>query len=86
MAIRFPFAEQPDIIRAAQKDEFYQRVLTQQVNEVSVASLGPRTASKYKDEFALLSDLFYYGVSSLLGTINVILSLSSHSVRQANSW
>lgn len=67
MAIRFPFAEQPDIIRAAQKDEFYQRVLTQQVNEVSSAAVGARTATKYKDEFALLSDLFYYGVSSLLG-------------------
>jgi peroxin-10 len=67
MAIRFPFAEQPDIIRASQKDEFYQRVLNQQAYEVTIQSLGPRTASKFKDEFSLLSDLFYFGVSTLLG-------------------
>jgi len=67
MAIRFPFAEQPDIIRAAQKDEFYQRVFNTQAYEITIQSLGPRTASKYKDELQLLSDVIYFGVSSLLG-------------------
>jgi len=67
MAIRFPYAEQPDIIRAAQKDEFYQRVFNTQAYDITIQSLGPRTASKYKDEFQLLSDFVYFGMSTLLG-------------------
>lgn len=62
----FPYAEQPDIIRASQKDDYYRHVLNSNTFDVLRQAAGPR-AMKFKEELQLLSDGIYYGLSTLLG-------------------
>lgn len=64
----FPFAPQPDILRATQKDEFYKRVLYERFFDLVQDFLGPRVALNVQDEVKLASDVSYYGLTQLLGT------------------
>ncbi|CAG8537073.1 11753_t:CDS:2 [Funneliformis mosseae] len=64
----FPYAAQPDIIRANQKDVYYQRVLEEQVTNVFRTFFGTRIQHQYQKEVNVISDLFYFGLTTLLGT------------------
>ncbi|CAG8474681.1 9245_t:CDS:2 [Funneliformis caledonium] len=66
--ISFPYAAQPDIIRANQKDVYYQRVLEEQVTNVFRTFFGTRIQHQYQKEVNVISDLFYFGLTTLLGT------------------
>ncbi|CAI2188339.1 9531_t:CDS:2 [Funneliformis geosporum] len=66
--ITFPYAAQPDIIRANQKDVYYQRVLEEQVINVFRTFFGTRILHQYQKEVNVISDLFYFGLTTLLGT------------------
>jgi len=63
----FPLAAQPDIVRAAQKDEFYMHYLHAQVRDLCAQWLGSRILMKYEHEIKLLSDLSYYAITTCIG-------------------
>ncbi|RHZ49561.1 hypothetical protein Glove_519g13 [Diversispora epigaea] len=58
--LNFPYAAQPDIIRANQKDVYYQKLLEQQVSNVFRLFFGTRRQHLYQKEVNLISDLFYF--------------------------
>ncbi|KAJ3415700.1 peroxisome biogenesis factor 10 [Chytridiales sp. JEL 0842] len=64
---RFPHAFQPDIVRAHQKDEYYQRSLQDQLSYVIRSIIGTRAMLKYQKETELLSNAIYFGLTTLLG-------------------
>ncbi|KAG9292035.1 hypothetical protein G9A89_017934 [Geosiphon pyriformis] len=66
--VSFPYARQPDIIRANQKDVYYQRVLEEQMTNVFRQFFGTRSQHYYQKEVVLLSDLFYFCLTTLVGT------------------
>ncbi|CAG8568190.1 5323_t:CDS:2 [Ambispora gerdemannii] len=66
--ISFPYAAQPDIIRANQKDVYYQRVLEEQITNIFRQFFGTRRQHQYQKEVVLISDSFYYCLTTLLGT------------------
>eukprot|EP01122_Echinamoeba_exundans_P013378 TRINITY_DN5837_c0_g2_i1.p1 TRINITY_DN5837_c0_g2~~TRINITY_DN5837_c0_g2_i1.p1 ORF type:complete len:355 (-),score=39.81 TRINITY_DN5837_c0_g2_i1:147-1172(-) len=63
----FPFAPQPDIVRASQKDEYYKKLLYDKYFDLVRYYLGPREALTVQDETKLASDLSYYGLTTLVG-------------------
>ncbi|KAI7894364.1 Pex12 amino terminal region-domain-containing protein [Mucor mucedo] len=66
--IDFPFGAQPDIIRANQKDVYYQLVLQEQMTRVAQQFLGARRQHQWQKEINTLSNFCYYGLTTLLGT------------------
>ncbi|KAI8375720.1 Pex12 amino terminal region-domain-containing protein [Choanephora cucurbitarum] len=64
----FPFAAQPDIIRANQKDVYYQSILQEQMTRVAQQFLGARRQHALQKEIIAFSDLCYHGLTTLLGT------------------
>ncbi|KAG0314066.1 peroxisome biogenesis factor 10 [Dissophora globulifera] len=66
--LSLPSASQPDIIRANQKDTYYQQILKDQVKDAVRETLGSRTQHKYQTEIEVFSDLCYYSLTTLLGT------------------
>ncbi|RIA93300.1 Pex12 amino terminal region-domain-containing protein [Glomus cerebriforme] len=66
--ISFPYAAQPDIIRANQKDVYYQQVLGEQVTNVFRTFFGTRIQHQYQKEVNVISDMFYFCLTTLLGT------------------
>ncbi|RIB19083.1 Pex12 amino terminal region-domain-containing protein [Gigaspora rosea] len=66
--ISFPYAAQPDIVRANQKDVYYQRILEDQVSDIFRLFFGTRRQHLNKEEINLVSDLLYFCLTTLLGT------------------
>ncbi|KAI8887736.1 hypothetical protein K501DRAFT_330357 [Backusella circina FSU 941] len=64
----FPFGAQPDIIRANQKDVYYQTILQEQMTRVCQQFLGARRQHLWQKEINTFSDVCYYGLTTLLGT------------------
>ncbi|CAK0746013.1 hypothetical protein CVIRNUC_001661 [Coccomyxa viridis] len=63
----FPSAAQPDIIRAAQKDELYIQHLADSCHDAVRRLLGPRQALKYSREVRLVAELLYSGLTTGAG-------------------
>ncbi|KAI9348372.1 Pex12 amino terminal region-domain-containing protein [Pilaira anomala] len=68
MNMDFPYGAQPDIIRANQKDVYYQTVLQEQMTRVAQQFLGARRQHQWQKEINTLSNFCYYGLTTLLGT------------------
>ncbi|KAF9912932.1 peroxisome biogenesis factor 10 [Linnemannia zychae] len=66
--LSLPSASQPDIIRANQKDSYYQQILKDQVKDAVREIFGSRTQHMYQTEVEVFSDLCYYTLTTLLGT------------------
>ncbi|GMH33066.1 hypothetical protein BSKO_00900 [Bryopsis sp. KO-2023] len=60
----FPAASQTDIIRAAQKDELYQRSLANAIRDCVRQLLGPLKALQYTREIDLLGDVLYNSITT----------------------
>ncbi|KAJ3182328.1 peroxisome biogenesis factor 10 [Geranomyces variabilis] len=67
-SVLFPYASQADIIRANQKDSYYQRLLQSQLSSVFRTFLGTRTHLKYQNEVQLAADAAYRGLTTALGS------------------
>jgi peroxin-10 len=63
----FPFASQPDIVRASQKDEYYKRTFYEKNFEVVQKFFGARYAMNIQEEIKLFTDICYYGLCTLVG-------------------
>ncbi|KAI8047897.1 Pex12 amino terminal region-domain-containing protein [Thamnidium elegans] len=68
MTMDFPYGAQPDIIRANQKDVYYQMVLQEQMTRVAQQFLGARRQHQWQKEINTVSNFCYYGLTTLLGT------------------
>lgn len=66
--MQFSPADQPDIVRAAQKDDFYKRVFNEQCYDLFSRVFGPRMSMNKQIEVKLLTDACYYGLNTLIGT------------------
>ncbi|TGJ79287.1 hypothetical protein E0Z10_g9492 [Xylaria hypoxylon] len=63
----YPFAFAPDIIRAHQKDAYFQGLLTNQLTDLHRRLLGARSAHAWSTESRTLADLIYLSLTTLLG-------------------
>lgn len=63
----FPFATAPDIIRAHQKDAYFQGLLTNQLVDLQRRLLGARSAHAWAAESRTAADLLYLCLTTLLG-------------------
>ncbi|KAK4519546.1 uncharacterized protein ATC70_009782 [Mucor velutinosus] len=68
LSFNFPYGAQPDIIRANQKDVYYQSILQEQMTRVAQQFLGARRQHVWQKEINTISDICYYGLTTLLGT------------------
>ncbi|CAO0789376.1 unnamed protein product [Mucor circinelloides] len=68
LSLSFPYGAQPDIIRANQKDVYYQSILQEQMTRVAQQFLGARRQHVWQKEINTISDICYYGLTTLLGT------------------
>ncbi|CAG8640896.1 2820_t:CDS:2 [Cetraspora pellucida] len=66
--VTFPYAAQPDIVRANQKDVYYQKILEDQMSDIFRLFFGTRRQHLNKEEINLLSNFFYFCLTTLLGT------------------
>ncbi|TPX50594.1 hypothetical protein SeLEV6574_g00786 [Synchytrium endobioticum] len=66
--VNFPFAGQPDIVRANQKDVMYQAVLREHFHSILRTYLGTRTHMKWQVEVSLAADFCYHALTTLAGT------------------
>ncbi|KAL5614722.1 uncharacterized protein BROUX77_000559 [Berkeleyomyces rouxiae] len=63
----FPFAAAPDVIRAHQKDAYFQGTLTNQISSLHRLLLGARSAHKRTAETQTAASLLYLSLTTLLG-------------------
>lgn len=70
-ALRFPAAPQPDVVRAAQKDEYYRRWLSDASFEVASRVLGAGRAVGHLPLLRVAADVAYYALTSLRGVPTV---------------
>ncbi|KAI5927733.1 Pex12 amino terminal region-domain-containing protein [Camillea tinctor] len=63
----YPYAFAPDIIRAHQKDAYFQGVLTNQLSDLHRRLLGARSAHAWSSESRTIADLLYLCLTTLLG-------------------
>ncbi|KAI8635361.1 Pex12 amino terminal region-domain-containing protein [Xylariaceae sp. FL1651] len=63
----YPYAFAPDIIRAHQKDAYFQGLLTNQLTDLHRRLLGARSAHSWSAESRTLADLLYLCLTTLLG-------------------
>ncbi|KAI0843113.1 Pex12 amino terminal region-domain-containing protein [Hypoxylon sp. FL0890] len=63
----YPYAFAPDIIRAHQKDAYFQGLLTNQITDLHRSLLGARSAHAWAAESRTLADLLYLCLTTLLG-------------------
>lgn len=63
----FPFAAAPDIIRAHQKDAYFQGLLTNQLVDLHRRLLGARSAHAWANEARTAADLLYLCLTTLIG-------------------
>ncbi|KAI9473819.1 MAG: Pex12 amino terminal region-domain-containing protein [Benjaminiella poitrasii] len=66
--MNFPYGAQPDIIRANQKDVYYQTILQEQMTRVAQQFFGARRQHVWQKEINTIADICYYGLTTLLGT------------------
>ncbi|KAJ1718102.1 peroxisome biogenesis factor 10, partial [Coemansia biformis] len=66
-AFVFPSAGQPDIVRAAQKDLFYQQRLQTQLEELVQLTCGTRFYASHQDTVGAAAKAIYYGLTTLAG-------------------
>ncbi|KAK4136735.1 hypothetical protein BT67DRAFT_364984, partial [Trichocladium antarcticum] len=63
----YPFAAAPDIIRAHQKDAYFQGVLTNQLSDLHRRLRGARSAHSWATETRTFADALYLSLTTLLG-------------------
>ncbi|KAG8164719.1 hypothetical protein KVR01_004994 [Diaporthe batatas] len=63
----FPYATAPDIIRAHQKDAYFQGLLTNQLVDLHRRLLGARSAHAWANESRTAADLLYLCLTTLIG-------------------
>jgi len=63
----YPFAAAPDIIRAHQKDAYFQGILTNQLSDLHRRLRGARSAHSWAQEARTAADLIYLSLTTLLG-------------------
>lgn len=63
----FPYAAAPDIIRAHQKDAYFQGLLTNQLVDLHRRLLGARSAHTWANESRTVADLLYLCLTTLIG-------------------
>ncbi|KAK0746313.1 Pex12 amino terminal region-domain-containing protein [Schizothecium vesticola] len=63
----YPYAAAPDIIRAHQKDAYFQGYLTNQLNDLHRRLRGARSAHAWAIETRTLADLLYLSLTTLIG-------------------
>ncbi|KAK7744817.1 peroxisome biogenesis factor 10 [Diatrype stigma] len=63
----YPYAGAPDIIRAHQKDAYFQGLLAQQLGDLHRRLRGARSAHAWAAESRGLADLLYLGLTTLVG-------------------
>lgn len=63
----FPYAAAPDIIRANQKDAYFQGLLTNQLVDLHRRLLGARSAHAWANESRTAADLLYLCLTTLIG-------------------
>jgi peroxin-10 len=63
----YPFAFAPDIIRAHQKDAYFQGVLSHQLSDLHRNLLGARSAHAWASETGTIADLLYLCLTTLIG-------------------
>ncbi|KAH8158328.1 hypothetical protein CIB48_g9919, partial [Xylaria polymorpha] len=63
----YPYAFAPDIIRAHQKDAYFQGLLTNQLTDLHRRLLGARSAHAWSTESRTLADLLYLSLTTLIG-------------------
>lgn len=63
----FPYAAAPDIIRAHQKDAYFQGLLTNQLVDLHRRLLGARSAHAWANESRTAADLLYLCLTTLIG-------------------
>lgn len=63
----YPFASAPDIIRAHQKDAYFQGLLTNQLSDLIRRLRGARTAHAWTSEARTFADLLYLSLTTLPG-------------------
>ncbi|KAI1265975.1 Pex12 amino terminal region-domain-containing protein [Xylariaceae sp. FL1019] len=63
----YPYAFAPDIIRAHQKDSYFQGLLTNQLTDLHRRLLGARSAHAWANESRTIADLLYLCLTTLLG-------------------
>ncbi|KAI0852656.1 Pex12 amino terminal region-domain-containing protein [Daldinia vernicosa] len=63
----YPYAFAPDIIRAHQKDAYFQGLLTNQIADLHRHLLGARSAHAWAPESRTLADLLYLSLTTLIG-------------------
>ncbi|KAL2261585.1 hypothetical protein VTK26DRAFT_3825 [Humicola hyalothermophila] len=63
----YPFAAAPDIIRAHQKDAYFQGVLTNQLSDLHRRLRGARSAHSWATETRTFADALYLCLTTLLG-------------------
>ncbi|KAJ8257693.1 hypothetical protein GJAV_G00188670 [Gymnothorax javanicus] len=60
-------ANQPQLIRSSQKDEYYQNCLRNNANEAFQTFAGSKRWLQWRKEIELVSDLAYYGLTTFAG-------------------
>ncbi|KAI8965828.1 RING-1 like protein [Daldinia sp. FL1419] len=63
----YPYAFAPDIIRAHQKDAYFQGLVTNHLSDLHRRLLGARSAHAWSTETRTLADLLYLSLTTLLG-------------------
>ena len=63
----YPFAAAPDIIRANQKDTYFQGVLYEQFSTILRRLYGSRFAQTYSSEAHTFTELLYLGLTTCIG-------------------
>lgn len=63
----FPYATAPDIIRAHQKDAYFEGFLAQSLSDIHRRFLGARSAHAWASETRTLAALVYFGLTTFLG-------------------
>lgn len=64
---QYPYASSPDIIRAHQKDAYFQGVLLERLSSVLRNVYGARFAHNYTSEARTFTELLYLGLTTLVG-------------------
>lgn len=65
--IEIPFAQPPDMLRAARKDLFYSSMLRDKVFDIVSRLLNPRFTVLFQEEIRVFSDIIYYCLTTLRG-------------------
>ena len=63
----YPYASAPDIIRAHQKDAYFQETLAQQITSILRPLIGARTTHNYTTETHTLAEFLYLTLTTIFG-------------------